>query len=337
MNGPIGYYVHHHGDGHRQRALTIAKAAPGCFTLLGSGLTGRSEGISYVDLADDYGGKIHSQSGIGVGESLHYAPHGHDGIRQRVAVLSDWIMREKPALIVVDVSVEVAMLARLTSTPMVYVRLSGNRNDPPHLDAFRAAVAVIAPFHRDLDGPDVAAWVIKKTAYVPGLSRVHGWPILSQGGILVVGGRGGSPLDLGNLAAAAAATPDKRWRVIGPVTSQKNALPNLVIAGWVENIDEEIANAGIVVGQAGDGLVSAVIAAGRPFICLPEERPFDEQKVKARRLESLGVAVVLESWPPAIEWPGLLRRAQRLNLNKLRSLHDPDGAARAATFLKSLL
>jgi hypothetical protein len=336
MSGPIGYYVHHHGDGHRQRALAIAKAASGCLTLLGTGLTGRTEGAPYVDLADDYGGRSHPDGGIGIGESLHYAPYDHDGIRQRVATISDWICREKPRLLVVDVSVEVAMLARLTSTPTVYVRLSGSRRDRPHLDAFRAAVAVIAPFHRDLDDKDLADWVRDKTIYLPGLSRARTGSVAPGNTILVVGGKGGSAFKGNDIAAAAIATPEEKWSVIGPVTPAEDVSSTLSISGWVETADEDIANAGIVVGHAGDGLTSAVIATGRPFICLPQPRPFDEQTLKAKRLEALGVAIVLEAWPPATAWPELLCRARNLNVGRLQSLHDADGAARAAELLKSL-
>jgi predicted glycosyltransferase len=120
------------------------------------------------------------------------------------------------------------------------------------------------------------------------------------------------------------------------VTAPEHLPPNLTIAGWVETAAEEIASAGIVIGQAGDGLVSAVIAAGRPFICLPQPRPFDEQMVKARRLEALGIAIVLETWPPPAAWPGLLRRAQNLDLRASNTLHNPDGAACAANLLQSL-
>jgi hypothetical protein len=336
MNGPIGYYVHHQGDGHRQRALAIAKAAPGCLTLLGTGLAGRTEEIPHLDLSDDYAGDSHPDGMTGVGTSLHYAPLRHDGIRQRVAAISDWIFREKPRLLVVDVSVEVAMLARLTSTPMVYVRLSGTRRDQPHLDAFRAAVAVIAPFHRDLDDPELTDWVRGKTVYLPGLSRARTSPVAPGNIILVVGGKGGSPFEGRDIAAAARATPEESWRAIGPVTPAEYLPSNLSIAGWVETADEDIADAGIVIGHAGDGLVNAVIAVGRPFICLPQNRPFDEQMVKARRLEALGVAIILETWPVAAEWPALIRRARTLNLGQLQNLHDPDGATHAAELLKSL-
>ncbi len=336
ITGPIGYYVHHQGDGHRQRALAIAKVAPECFTLLGTGLTGRTEDIPCLNLADDVARRIDADSKTGIGESLHYAPCNNDSIRERVAAISDWVVRAKPSLIVVDVSVEVAMLTRLTSTPMVYVRLSGSRRDTPHLDAFRAAVAVIAPFHRDLDDPDVADWVRDKTTYIPGLSRACTCSMASGNSVLVVSGRGGCPIEGDDIAGAAIGTPEEKWRAIGPVTPAENVPPNLSISGWVEIADQDIANADVVIGHAGDGLVNAVIATGRPFICLPQRRPFDEQVLKAKRLEAMGAALVLDAWPPAAAWPGLLHRARNLNVTVLQGLHDPYGAARAAELLKSL-
>jgi hypothetical protein len=336
MRGQIGYYVHHQGDGHRQRALAIAKAAPGSFTLLGTGLAGRTETIPCLDLPNDDPGTGQPANAAAIGDSLHYAPCGVEGIRQRVAMLADWIAREKPALIVVDVSVEIAMLGRLTGTPMVYVRLSGHRGDAPHLDAFRAASAIIAPFHRELDDDDTPPWVRDKTVYLPGLSVAYRGAPAARDIIVVVAGKGGRPLDGNALAAAAAATPDEQWRAIGPVTAPENLPPNLEIAGWVDTADEEIAGARVVIGHAGDGLVSAVMAAGRPFICLPQARPFKEQIVKARRLDALHAAVVLENWPDAAAWPALLRRAQALDTRAILRLHDPDGAAKAAQFLLSL-
>ena len=53
MTRPIGYYVHHHGAGHRARAMTIADAAGGRVVLLGTGLAGRTGEHGFIDLPDD--------------------------------------------------------------------------------------------------------------------------------------------------------------------------------------------------------------------------------------------------------------------------------------------
>lgn len=334
----IGYYVHHQGDGHRRRALAIARHNPDEVVLLGTGLAGRTDGIACIDLPDDRPSErepdeAHDESTRPC--SLHYVPTGHDGIRRRVALVAGWIATARPSLLVVDVSVEIAMLGRIASTPTVYVRLSGDRSDEPHLEAFRSARAILAPFHEDLDEPALPPWIREKTHYAPGLTDQH--PAADAAGevVLVVFGKGGQPGDADVLAQAAAATPGTHWRVIGPVTAATGAIPaNLTILGWVETAQDEIARAGIIIGAAGDGLVTAALAADRPLICLAEPRPYGEQISKARRLAAMGAALAIEAWPAPGEWPALLSRARSLRADARMRLHDPDGAAKAAAFLR---
>ena len=66
------------------------------------------------------------------------------------------------------------------------------------------------------------------------------------------------------------------WQAIGPVSNPAASPVNLQLLGWVENADDYIAAASIVIGAAGDGVVNSVIAAGKPFICLPQDRPYGE-------------------------------------------------------------
>jgi len=338
MSRPIGYYVHHQGDGHRQRALAIARAADCPITVLGTGLAGRTGDVAVVDLPDDRdsGGAFDGRDGTERPTSLHYAPIDHDGVRRRVARLADWIAETRPGLMVIDVSVEVAMLARLASVPTVYVRLNGRRTDRPHLDAFRSATALLAPFHVDLDDERTPGPLRHKTFYAPRI--VSTGPATHHDEDLVLGvvGRGGGPSDGELWAAAARAVPDRRWRIIGPTTVPGILPPNLELEGWVEDAERRVAQAGLVVGAAGDGLVSAVLAHARPFICIPEPRPFDEQRAKARRLSALGAAVVLPSWPRSDQWPSLVARASRLEPSACRRLNEPGGPARVARWLEGL-
>ena len=332
----IGYYVHHRGDGHRQRALAIAGSAPDSVVLLGTGLAGRCADRSYLDLDDDRPLPDGECAAAPAADCLHYAPLHHTGVQQRVAKIAAWIARRRPALMVVDVSVEIAMLARLSSIPTVYVRLAGRRDDAAHLQAFGAARLLLAPFHAELDDPSVPAWVRRKTRYVPGLTHARVGAAPATQVVLVVNGRGGGILDGGAIAAAATSTPEFHWRVIGPVTAPAECPRNLELRGWVDNAEEEIGNAGVVIGTGGDGVVSAAAAAGRPFVCLPQERPYDEQLCKARRLAALGAAVVLERLPQAGEWPDILRQAQTLHPARLSRLHDPNGIGSACALLHSL-
>ncbi|MDG2515605.1 glycosyltransferase [Sphingobium yanoikuyae] len=337
MSRPIGYYVHHHGDGHRQRAIAIGQSLGG-ITLLGTGLTGKTGNLPFLDLPDDrlnegFAGIDHAERP----SSLHYAPLDHEGIRQRTAMMALWIAQSRPSLMVVDVSAEVAMLARLASVPTIYVRLSGTRLDTAHLDAFRGATALLAPFHEALDDDDIPTWVREKTFYAPGIIRPAS---ISQNGrdgdILIVLGRGGGISDGERLAEVARSTPERQFRIIGPCTVPSSLPDNLELRGWVDDADAQIAAAAVVIGAAGDGVVSAVLAARRPFICLPEHRPFNEQVSKARRLAAVGGAIVRFDWPQASDWTGLIDLAINQAEHWPVCLTDEGGAEAAARWLHDL-
>lgn len=333
---PIGYYVHHHGDGHRQRALAIAARAPDRFTLLGTGLRGRTGGIKSIDLPDDRLDRDSFDAKDGEehrSHAMHYAPLRHDGTRSRMTAIAQWIAVTQPALIVVDVSVEVALLARLCATPVAYVLLAGRRNDTPHLEAFRAASVLIVPFAQVLEDPETPDWVRRKSYYAPGVVGLRVMATPEVGRVLVVSGSGGSQLSPAQIIDAARRTAHHRWRVIGLACDETNLPPNLVFAGWTDNPELEIARADVVIGGAGDGLVSAVLAARRPFVCIPEHRPFNEQVQKAIALKRASAAIVLERWPDVGQWSGILNDAHAIDPSKQAVLDDPDGPQHLANRL----
>lgn len=338
MSSPIGYYVHHQGQGHLDRALLLADALDGRITLLGTGLAGRTRHHACIDLPDD---RIHGDfSGLDGNmpgsRALHYAPIGHAGIAARIAKVAAWIAAARPGLFIADVSVEMAMLARLASVPLLYVRLAGRRIDPPHLEAFRGARALLVPYDARLDDPDQSDWVRAKSVYMPGLCERPVRVARKDRQMLVVLGRGsGRPFDVGPLAAMAIALPEWRIRVLGDVAVTDLLPANLVCAGWVDTVAQETGEASLVVGAAGDGLVNLVLASRTPFVCIPEPRAYDEQVMKARALEQEGAAIVCRRWPESGQWPAIVAAAlERCTLD--HGLDDPNGVARAAAFIAEL-
>ncbi|WP_338664158.1 glycosyltransferase [Pararoseomonas sp. SCSIO 73927] len=326
---PVGYYVHHHGMGHWHRAAALARHMRHPVTLIGTVAEPREAPCPVLALPDDAGADPRNGDPAGV-PGLHYAPVHHEGMRARGAIMAEWIARERPALMVVDVSVEVAVLSRLLSTPFLYFRLAGTRDDPPHLTAFRAAEALIAPFPDALEDPATPDWMRAKTFHAGFLSGGGAAP-LSGGGIVAAFGRGGAGGDASALAAAARAVPDRRWRVLGPVSGSADLPPNLELLGWREDASAILAEADLVIGGGGDGLVAEVAALGKRFLCLPEPRPFDEQGVKARRLAAMGAAVVREEWPQ--DWTDTIAAALALDPARIAALHDPQAMARTAAFI----
>ena len=331
---PIGYYVHHHGAGHLTRARVIRDALSCPVMLLGTSVG--DEGLALDD--DLLVERIETPDDIAIRpKALHYAPLDHPGIRRRVATVTRWIADARPALMIVDVSVEMAMLARLASVPVLYVRLAGERTDAAHLEAFRGARALIAPYSQQFEAEGTPDWVRRKTRYCPGLTVKQERKDEDDGPVLVVAGRGGFAFDGEQIADAARTSPQVAWRAIGPVTPPINSPSNLTLVGWTDRADREIAQASVVVGAAGDGLVTAVLAAEKPFICIPQPRPFDEQIATATGLDRAQAAIVRPTWPLPTEWPGLIDAALRIDPERRRALSDPQGPQKLARWIEGLV
>ncbi|MGC5777279.1 glycosyltransferase [Methylobacterium sp. NFXW15] len=341
MTRGIGWYVHHQGVGHLQRARAVAAHLGRPCTIIGTLAGFDTAGLDILDLPDDRplaeGAGFDGQDGEAARpEAFHYAPLRHPGLRQRMARIAAWVERTDPALIVVDVSVEVALFARLLSVPTVVMRLAGERNDRPHLEAFRSATRVLAPFPATLDAPGTPGWVRDKTFYAGFLGGAAPAPTRDGQDIVVVFGRGGEGGSLAALAAAARAIPERTWHVLGPVTGEAECPSNLQLHGWVADVGAFMPDAAVLVGGGGDGLVALAASHGKRFLCLPEPRAYGEQTEKAEALRRLGAAIVRTEWPMVEDWPALLREALGLDPAVIASLHDPEGLARCARFLDDL-
>jgi UDP-N-acetylglucosamine:LPS N-acetylglucosamine transferase len=83
--------------------------------------------------------------------------------------------------------------------------------------------------------------------------------------------------------------------------------------------------------------VAEVAAARRPFVCLPQPRPFDEQHHQATALRRAGLAEVRERWPAPGEWPPLLAAAEAAPPERWDALHDGDGARRLAALVREVV
>lgn len=341
MTRGIGWYVHHQGAGHLQRARAVARALDRPCTILGTLAGFDTAGLDIVNLPDDRplgDGAFDGRDGAtGRPEALHYAPLNHPGVRARMARIAAWAERAEPALLVVDVSVEVALLARLLSVPTLVVRLAGTRTDRPHLEAFRGATRLLAPFPAALDGAAVPDWVRAKTLYAGFLGAPAQAPIEAGREIVVVFGRGGAGGDLGDLAAAARAVPDRPWHVLGPVSGSGAVPGNLHLHGWVPDVEARVARAALLVGGGGDGVVALAAAQRKRFVCLPEERAYGEQTEKAEALARLGAAIVHPGWPSAAAWPGLIAAARAIDPSVIGGLHDPDAVRTCAATIQTLI
>ncbi|MGH3669260.1 MAG: glycosyltransferase [Pseudonocardiaceae bacterium] len=153
--------------------------------------------------------------------------------------------------------------------------------------------------------------------------------------VLLLLGRGGHEVPFDKLVEVASLTPKWHWYVLG-VSAQESGIGsngNLTILGYVANIWPILCNADVVVGPCGAGTVSEVAAARKPFIALPQERPFDEQGAQARILQKYGLADVAWSWPDTSSWPALLESAVSRDWDRWSWYNDGQGSTRACEVL----
>lgn len=336
----IGWYVHHHGDGHLRRLEAVAAHLDTHVTGLGSGHPPRDGApFSWVSLTrDDSGGTVQDPT---AGGALHWAPVGDDGLRHRMATIAAWADVADCRLFVVDGSVEVALLARLLGLPTVLLAQRGHREDRPHHLAMDTAGAIIAPWTQRTQPRWPSRW-LAKTHWTGSFSRFDGRDPAEGDDVacdhdrcvVVVLGTGGHVLSADDMAAAADATPDWHWHVVGRLADpgHERVTPH----GVVDDPWPLLCHATVVAGPAGSGVVGEVAAAGARFVALPQPRPFREQEERADRLAEEGLVVRGPSRPKPDQWPGLLDGALALDLDHLLDYHDQRGAARAAHVLEGL-
>lgn len=342
MNSParrvnIGYYAHHQGAGHVMRALTIGAHVPQPMTVFSSAPPVQFNlppMVEYCELPTDFDNEsviVDSFSG------LHYTPLGVAGLRDRMGRLVDWFRQAWPCILVVDVSVEIGLLARLCGVPTIFVRQRGTRSDSAHSLAYASATRLLAPYPRELDEPSIQKEWVAKTNYVGLVSRYGRTMRQCESKpfhVTVICGHGGTQFTIADVAAAARASCDWRWTVIGPVSGERDGLPsNLELVGMVSEPLPWLASASVVVGSCGDTLVGEVADLRRPFVCIPEARPFDEQRSVAKLLATAGLAIHCPEWPIAHKWPSILEQALQLDVTRWNTATDGEGAARAANVI----
>ena len=353
---PIGYFVHHQGRGHAERAAALANALADKrpVTLFCARddifpeLADTVEIVQIPSLFEPSGNEPPALADWRTPEVLHCAPLGWRSIRKASATITRWLHESDAALFVTDVSAELGQLARIASVPHVAVLQHGERDDPGHMASYESAVGILAPFAERLEQPGRPGWMRSKTHYAPGLGvslaklpdkraarSALGLP-QDKRIVLVIAGGGGNGTPTAPVTLGARDDHDALWITIGEIRSEWHETPpgNLSHKGWVNNPEDWIAAADGVVSSCGNTTVHMVCAAGRPWIVVPEWRYFDEQTCKADALADAGLAAVSKTWPShAGSWRKLWDAASRLDIDSQRDLIDENAAAGAAAWL----
>ena len=329
----IGYYAHHHGSGHCRQADKLAALLPNdaraqltVFTSLDIDsyrFTAIDEQqIVRLNAEDERPDDILAGR---AGEywqpaSLHYSPVGNGDIQKRSHQILDTIFQCKIDLMIIDVSVEVAMLCRAASVPYLYVRLPGIRDDTPHLGAFVGALALLAPYPKALESAQTSEWVCDKTLYLDFIysqkaesytyeSFIDILAKLSGGGeisapkstnlpsietqltdksgatipvITVIKGYGGHKAIDEKLSELRSLLPNALIISLGPIDDDKRCYVD--ISTEVNDVTPFICHSDYLMMACGLNAVAQAYHYDTPLIVVPDDRPHNEQVVMAEAL-----------------------------------------------------
>ncbi|EAP98138.1 hypothetical protein JNB_14278 [Janibacter sp. HTCC2649] len=345
----VGWYVHHHGAGHRTRAAVVGAELVNRgadVTLLGSDLDrqgAHDRSLHTVLLAMDAPlaeGATESDCDVTVRGTMHWAPLWHNGFQERMTTIARWIQVEEPDVFVVDVSCEVAVLVRLLGVPVVIVAQPGDRRDGAHSAALDAASAVLAPW------PSWATdqlWRRPETASAD--PRIHS--VVAVGGISGRADHGPAPD--GDLSSPASGRERPRGLMLtGSEGFDDPDLPAVIaravpevdwtVAGagvWVPDVHKELADSAIVVTHAGQNAIADVAGSRTPAVVVPQRRPFDEQAHMGNLLGSSGMAHVVGADDlEGADWRELVHQARAAGGQGWEKWGCHGASARAASLIE---
>ncbi|WP_296194634.1 MULTISPECIES: hypothetical protein [unclassified Psychrobacter] len=339
----LGYYAHHHGSGHCRQIDKLAALLPTearqQLTVFTS-VTSDAYTFAAIDEAQIVRLPAEDERADDVlagraGQywqpaSLHYSPVGNSDIQQRSHKILDTIYQRRIDLMIVDVSVEVAMLCRAASVPYLYVRLPGIRDDEPHLNAFAGALALLAPYPRTLESAMTLDWLAKKTLYLDFINTEQKNAQTYQDFIkdlmqlttdekalslmlndkdkdtptivTVIKGYGGHQAIDAKLPELRQLLPHAFIISLGPIDEDKRHYVD--IAAEVSNVTPFIEHSDYLLMACGLNAVAQAYDYATPLVVLPDDRPHQEQEVMAEALIAQGRALSWQQFKALINVSG---------------------------------
>jgi hypothetical protein len=326
----IGYYVHHRGAGHLNRALAIIPRIDHAVTILSSAPRPADYRGAWVALPLDDADRATSRPDAH--GALHWAPLRSPGLADRMTLVSRWLTDSGATAVVVDVSVEVALLVRLHGVPVVTVAQPGDRRDDPHTLGYRASSAIVAMWPAGNDALLAAPDATARVEAVGAISRIpiappgaaHGVDGPRQPGRIAVlaglGTRGESALAR-VVAEARAALPDREWIVLDTADTA--------------TVQHALRTSALVFAHCGQNAIAEIAASRVPAVLVPERRPHDEQLVQAAALARSALPVTIApAAGAATDWQRIVRETATLDGAGWEAWCDGLAADRAAAIIE---
>lgn len=361
----LGYYAHHHGSGHCRQIDKLATLLPTearqQLTVFTS-VTSDAYTFAAIDEAQIVRLPAEDERADDVlagraGQywqpaSLHYSPVGNSDIQQRSHKILDTIYQRRIDLMIIDVSVEVAMLCRAASVPYLYVRLPGLRDDEPHLNAFAGALALLAPYPRTLESTKTPEWISQKTLYLDFINTEQrnaqnyqdfiknlmqlttdeeALSSMLEGKntptiVSVIKGYGGHQAIDATLPELRQLLPHAFIISLGPIDEDKRHYVDIAVD--VNDVTPFIEHSNYLLMACGLNAVAQAYDYATPLVVLPDDRPHQEQEVMAEALIAQGRALSWQQFKDLMI-ASVIHKLSGKTVNqsaRIQSLSKPDNA-----------
>ena len=349
----LGYYIHGFDSGNVQRAKLISQNIKLPITFIGTNIARHDWSGIYnyrlLSLSED----TQSVSELPINEnsqtySFHYAPYYNNSSRQRILAIANWVERTNPTAVVVDSSVEIIQQLRLLGVPVIALRQHGSRSDFPHLCGYNAAYKLLALFPPILESSTTPKWAIDKSIYVSGFSRYSNRELTKQEArsrleiasyqkvVVILNGKNKGKYCLSTIASAASASPEWLWLIVGQIRRDCNSLPdNISVLGWRDDTYVYLKAADVAISSGGHSTMMEIGTAKIPFMSIPDDKQFGEQRYEAELLEDLGLCLIGDIFPQGDFAKSTLNKLQKMNIDRWDRIMSADGALQAARKIES--
>ncbi len=160
----IGYYT----SGEEEQlifARMFSQADPGSYKVYAPRPFFEASTSCWIPIPENPNHQEIKSLGLNDPMNLHNDSLDIKSITHRNRLMLDSFEDDDIRLLIVDGSVEVATLARVSSVPYAFVKRLGNRNDMAHHATFEGAAFLMAFYPESFEPPTTPLWVRQKTLY----------------------------------------------------------------------------------------------------------------------------------------------------------------------------
>lgn len=293
----IGYYVNNHGTGHTNRLFCFVQEletigykyelyvfAENTDKIFDLGLPNSNGNAIEVIKLPTPNWKLDKESTI-----YHCLPINY---KEYFGAIVEVCIKESIQTFVSDLSVEVGHAVRLHVDKLVYVLLHGDRVDSPHTIMFEEADLLLVPFTSEFEDYYLRNFKERynlkysggflKFQYQDSIQSYPAEYLQNKKNVLVILGTGGDSFTEEYLDVE---DPSYNIVVLGKEVDKYTSIRFTNPYSYLNHAD-------IVVANAGDSIMHEIAYFDKPYICIPEDRPFHEQQIKAQQLEKYNYALI---------------------------------------------